>query len=130
MKKLTFVQVQKEKDDHGAFFRAMMRQYTAELDVHRNRHTREKLLSQLTDGMLSMLDPHDRHLELAYLDDTAVGSRMEKSTMWGTRAFSNRNMGTSWSFMWNRPFAARGTGHKWRSALSACLRDMAPKGCI
>ncbi len=110
MKKLAFVQVQKEKDNHVALFRAMMRRYTAELDAHRNRHTREELLSQFTNGLLFMLGPHDRHLEFAYLDGTAVGFLYGKIDHVGHKGFIKPEYGYIMEFYVEPSYRRQGYG--------------------
>lgn len=73
MNELKFVQVTKGNERQHHLFLSLMIPYNKELDSHRNRETPLDFIQKVTQGMINMQGPHDRHLELFYERDTLIG---------------------------------------------------------
>lgn len=73
MKKLKFLQLQKDNKEHYKLFESLMIPYNKELDEHYARVTSEDTILAMTRGMLNMQGASDRHLEVCYDGERVVG---------------------------------------------------------
>jgi len=70
---IRYIKVSSENREHCETFRSLMLTYIAEMNEHSERPLPEKFRNKWIDSIISMLGPHDRHLELCYLGDLPVG---------------------------------------------------------
>lgn len=73
MNELKFVQVTKGNESQYQQLLNLMIPYNKELDSHQKRETPLDFIQRVTQGMINMQGPHDRHLELCYESEILIG---------------------------------------------------------
>lgn len=73
MKKLKFVKLQKDNEEHYNLLASLMIPYNKELDEHKGSETPRDIILNVTRSMLNMQGPQDRHLELCYEGEYLIG---------------------------------------------------------
>ncbi len=73
MKKLNFIQLLKDNEEHYHLLESLMIPYNIEIDCHHNRQTPREFIQKITRGMVNMQGASDRHLELCYDGNILIG---------------------------------------------------------
>lgn len=111
MRNLSFVQLQKDNEEHYNLFESLMVPYNKELCEHRPEYpvTDENVLS-ITKGILNMQGPHDRHLELCYDGDILIGFLYGKVDHKGHKGFIKPEYGYIMEFYVKPEYRRKGYG--------------------
>lgn len=110
MKKLEFIQLQKENEHHYQLFQSLMIPYNQELDSHKSRCTDLDVILKITRGTLNMQGPHDRHLELCYDGNILVGFLYGKVDHAEHKGYVKPNYGYIMEFYVKPEFRRKGYG--------------------
>lgn len=110
MKELTFIQLQKENEEHCNQFESLMLPYFKELDTHHNRITPTDLVLKFTKSIIRMQGAFDRHLELCYADDNLIGFIYGKVDHEGHKGFIKPEYGYIMEFYVMPEFRRKGYG--------------------
>ena len=72
---MQFIQVQKGNPEHFDTFKSMMVSYIKELDAHKpgKEPISDEFIFKITKSCMDVQGPHDRHLELVYVDEESIG---------------------------------------------------------
>lgn len=110
MKELKFVQLQKDNEEHYKLFESLMIPYNKELDDHKGRETTKDFILKVTQGMLNMQGPHDRHLEFCYDGHNLIGFLYGKVDHEGHKGFIKPEFGYIMEFYVQPEFRRKGYG--------------------
>lgn len=111
VRKLSFIQLQKNNEEHYGLFENLMIFYNKELREHRLEYpiTDENVLL-VTRGILNMQGPNDRHLELCYEGDNLIGFLYGKVDHEGHKGFIKPGYGYIMEFYVKPEFRRKGYG--------------------
>lgn len=75
MKKINFIQIEKNNREHYELFKSLMIPYNNEQDSHNpsKKPLSTKTIIDYTQGMINMQGPIDRHLDLCFVDNKLIG---------------------------------------------------------
>ncbi|MDD4493331.1 MAG: GNAT family N-acetyltransferase [Eubacteriales bacterium] len=110
MKKLKFVQLKKDSQEHYDLLESMMIPYNIELDSHHHRKTPKEFIQKITHGMLNMQGASDRHLEFCYDKDSLIGFLYGKVDHEGHKGFIKPEYGYIMEFYVKPEFRRMGYG--------------------
>ena len=82
MKKLNFIQLLKDNEEHYHLLESLMIPYNIEIDCHHNRQTPREFIQKITRGMVNMQGASDRHLELCYDGNILIGFSASYYSRW------------------------------------------------
>ena len=125
MKKLKFVQVDKENEHQYDQMVNLMISYNEELDSHQNRKTPYDIIQKVTQGMIKMQGPFDRHLELCYENDTLIGFFYCKVDHLGHKGFIKPEYGYIMEFYVIPSFRRQGYGKAMFERIESLFRSHA-----
>lgn len=110
MKKLRYVQVERENEAHYALLESLVLPYFEELDMHEERITSKEFVLKFTKGIQNMQGPYDRHLELCYCDDVLLGFWYGKVDHEGHKGFIKPEYGYIMEFYIKPEYRRKGYG--------------------
>ena len=110
MDNLTFIQIEKGNEQHHKIFKEMMFPYNTEIDSHKGEITSDDIIAEITQGMINMQGPHDRHLEIAYCFAVPIGFIYGKVDHEGHKGFIKPGYGFIMEFYVKPEYRRQGYG--------------------
>lgn len=110
MKNLKFVQLHKGSNEHYGLLESLMIPYNRELAGRCGRAVSDKLIMEITRGMLNMQGEDGRHLEICYDEDKLIGFMQGKVDRVGYKGFIKPGYGYIMEFYVKPEFRLSGYG--------------------